>query len=110
MKLFTKAILKKLPTLDDSSDLSIKDQSVHCKLFNPVGVGTWYITAYNPTDKMAFGFVNLGDPPMAELGYISIDELENLKLPLGLSIERDMYFDSMPLQDVMDKVKSGGHV
>jgi hypothetical protein len=110
MKLFTQAILKALPTLDESAQLSISEQKVHCKLFNPAGAGTWYLTAYDPEEKLAFGFVNLGDPEMAELGYISITELETLRLPFGLKIERDRHFDATPLQDVMDAVKSGKHV
>jgi hypothetical protein len=109
-KLFTKAILKKLPTLDESAEVGIADTMVHCKLFNPAGVGTWYITAFDPETNEAFGFVNLNNPQCAELGYISIDELTSLRLPMGMKIERDAHFDSMPLQEVMDKVQSGRHV
>jgi hypothetical protein len=110
MKLFTKAILKKLPTLDETADTSMKDLKVHLKLFNPVGAGYWYIYAYNPDEKLAMGFVNLNDPEMAELGYISITELEEYRGPLGLGIERDISFESMPLPEIMDKVRAGGHV
>jgi hypothetical protein len=110
MKLFTKENLKTLPTLDESSELGIDDQKVWVKLFNPCGAGTWYITAYDPETKEAFGFVNLGDPDMAELGYISVSELEELRLPLAMKIERDRFFDPMPLREVMDKVHAGKHV
>jgi len=110
MKLFTQAILKKLPTVDETAETGISGLTVHLKLFNPCGAGTWYIYAYNPDEKLAMGFVNLNDPEMAELGYISITELEEYRGPLGLGIERDIHFDSMPLQEIMDKVKSGGHV
>ena len=110
MKLFTKAILNKIPTLEATAETSIEDGVVICKFFNPAGAGTWYLTAYNPDQKLAFGFVTLGDPDMAELGYISITELESIKLPMGLSIERDMHFDPMPLKEVMDTITSGGHV
>jgi hypothetical protein len=100
----------KLPTLEATANNTIDQSIVKVKLFNPMGAGTWYITAYNPEDKMAFGFVNLGDAEMAELGYISIEELETLRLPLGMKIERDLWFSPMPLKDVMEKVKAGGHV
>ena len=110
MKLFTKANLKKLPTLEESAEWSIDQQKVWVKLFNPAGSQTWYITASDPDENLAFGFVNLGNPQMAELGYISIHELENLRLPFGLKIERDRHFDPMPLQDVMDTIHSGGHI
>ncbi len=110
MKLFTKEILKKLPTLDATAETKIDDLTVHLKLFNPTGIGTWYIYAYNPDEKMALGFVNLNDPQMAELGYISIEELEEFKGQMGLGIERDMSFKSKPLRGIMDTVKNGGHV
>ncbi len=39
----------------------------------------WFISEYNHDEKMAYGFANLNDPDMAELGYIDIEELENVK-------------------------------
>ena len=110
MKLFTQAILKKLPPLYANEEVDKEKVMVHLKLFNPTGVGTWYITEYNPEENLAFGFCNLGDPEMAELGYVSITELEEFKGRMGLGIERDMSFDSRPLEDIMTTVKAGGHV
>ena len=110
MKLFTAKNLKDLPTMDETAEMGISEQTVWVKLFNPCGAGTWYLTSYDPDEKLGFGFVTLGDPDMAELGYISITELEELRLPFGSKIERDRHFDPMPLQAVMEKIKSGGHV
>jgi hypothetical protein len=110
MKLLTKKLIQQMPTLDESSDKSIDEQFVYVKLFNPCGAGTWYITSYSEEDNLAFGFVNLGDAEMAELGYISIEELETLRLPLGMKIERDLWFDKMPLKEVMERVKAGQHI
>lgn len=110
MKLFTKEILKKLPSIEATAETSIKDLTVHCKLFDPTGAGTWYLYAYDPADKLAMAFCNLGDSEMAEIGYLSIEELEEYRGRFGLGIERDIHFQSMPLQDVIDKVKAGGHV
>ena len=55
-------------------------------------------------------FVNLGEPMFAECGRVSLNELKSLRLPLGLGIERDRHFGSHTLKEVMDTVKSGGHV
>jgi len=41
----------------------------------------------------------------AELGYVDIAELQNLKLPLGLGIERDRYFNPMPIDKVIEQVQ-----
>ena len=64
------------------------------KYFNPVGVGTWFITEGNKLDNgdyEMFGYCHLGDDEYAELGYVMLSELEKLNLPFGLKIERDLY-------------------
>jgi hypothetical protein len=60
------------------------------KLFNPAGVGTWYLSELNPETNVAFG---LADVHEKELGYTSIDELKAFKAPFGLGIERDTSFE-----------------
>jgi hypothetical protein len=112
MKIFTKEILNRLPRLGSTGELTAAEVKVPLKLFNPCGAGTWYITEYNPEEDLAFGFANLGDTEMAELGYVSIKELtEYRSKPFGLGIERDMHFGfDHTLAEVMDAVKSGGHI
>ena len=111
MKLFTKEILNKLPPLYTNSEKSMEETKVILKLFNPCGAGTWYITEYDPEEKLAFGFANLGDSECAELGYVSIQELEDFRGPLGLGIERDMHFGyEHTLKEVFDTIKAGGHI
>jgi hypothetical protein len=110
MKLVTKALEKSTPMIGATSHLSSTEIMVQFKLFNPCGVGHWYITEYDPETKEAFGFANLGDPRMAELGYIPLDELESIKLPFGMGIERDINFEPRKLSEVMEVVKGGGHV
>ena len=52
-----------------------------------------------------FGYCHLGDDENAEFGYVLLSELENIKLPFGLSIERDLYMQNCNIVDVM---KSSG--
>ena len=61
------------------------------KLFNPVGRGYWFLTELNPDNNMAFGGALLSD---WDLGGISMDEIQKVKGPLGLGIERDISFKS----------------
>lgn len=68
----------------------VQDKICHVKLFNPNGVGTWYIVELDKETNEAFGYVELGGYP--ELGYFSLTELEIYRGPLGLGIERDLYF------------------
>ena len=100
MKLITKAIENKAPALYSQDDMDAVDVKVVAKFFNPYGVGTWYMTEYDPKTKMAFGLCDLGCP---ELGYFSIAELEDLRIrPFGGKIERDRHFGKATLKDVID--------
>ena len=95
MKLVTKEIenlFEKYPL--GSQDGKGKEARVLVKYFNPCGSGTWLITEATKQDNgdyLMYGYCCLSDPQMAEFGYVSLSELESIKLPLGLSIERDLY-------------------
>lgn len=102
MKLFTKAILNALPPLYANDGKPAGEVKVPLKLFNPCGAQTWYITEYDPSENLAYGLCDLGYG--GEMGYVSIDELMELKLPMGLSIERDICWDmSTRLSEVKEK-------
>lgn len=61
------------------------------KLFNPVGRGTWLITELGDDGDTMFGLFDL-DMGFPELGSVSLSEITSVKLPLGLTIERDVSF------------------
>lgn len=95
MKLITKELeelFKKYPIY--SQEDKGGDAKVLVKFFNPTGVGTWYITEAEKGSNgkyLFYGYCHLGDDMFAELGYVNQEELEKIKLPFGLTIERDMY-------------------
>lgn len=100
MKLFTKEIEKKIPNLYETENTPASEVKVIVKLFLPWTNFTWYITEMDKEENLAFGFANLGDDQMAELGYISIDELEQLSVR-GCKVERDTSWDmNTTLEDV----------
>lgn len=88
--LLTKEILRRLPGLDRDDEY---DATVQVKFFDPCGRWTWYAVAYDPEDKLFFGYV-VGpfDETCDEWGYFSLEELESVRGSLGLGIERDLYF------------------
>ena len=92
MKLMTEEIKKKMPKLGETSDQV--DPIAQVKFFNPCGIGTWFATEFDPDTGIFFGKADLGFP---ELGSFSLQELEGYKGPLGLGIERDLYFTPKPL-------------
>lgn len=97
MELLTKEIIEAFHAHPLYSQEENKNPKVLVKYFNPWGIGTWYITEASPQgdDWLMFGLCDLGDP---ELGYVLLSQLKELRLPGGLTIERDLYFDGY-LQD-----------
>jgi len=107
--------LNRLPGLYATE--SIEDPIARMHFF--IGSADWWITEYDPIDRLLYGFVNLGDPGMAEWGYISLDELIGLKLPwqegsrFFVEIDRDLSWTPKPVSEVkgiMDCKRSQGHV
>jgi hypothetical protein len=103
MKLLTKTVEKSLPPLYSQEDNS--DPQVVLHFFNPMGQGDWWITegSREGEDFIFFGLCDLGYP---ELGYVSLNELESVRLPFGLGIERDLYWRIKPLSEVTAKVNA----
>ena len=110
MKLITKELEKKFKKYPFYSQDGLGgDAKVIAKFFNPVGVGTWLITEGNKLDNgdyEMFGYCHLGDDYNAEFGYVMLSDLENIKLPLGMGIERDLYLKEN--QTLIDVMKSNG--
>jgi hypothetical protein len=64
------------------------------KLFDPCGAGTWLLTEIDPDDEdVAWGLCDLG-MGFPEFGTVSLAELAAIRGPLGLGIERDLYFEA----------------
>jgi hypothetical protein len=77
-----------------------KDPLVIAKLFDPCGSATWYLTEYDPVEKIAFSYVT--GLVQDEFGYTSLVELESIERPFGLTIERDLYFVQKPLSKCLE--------
>jgi hypothetical protein len=97
MKLLTKTIRDRLIANGKAQDAvrgtedEIDFEPV-VKLFNPCGAGTWLLTELDPeTPDIAWGLCDLG-MGCAEIGTVSIAELESIRLPFGLRIERDIHW------------------
>ena len=108
MQLLTKELLEKLPPL--YSQENNKDPLVICKFFTPDAQWTWYVLecssvdkdGYYDTDKekVDFLFFGLVVGIEVELGYFSLSELQSGRGRFGLPIERDLYFNPVPLSEV----------
>lgn len=102
MKLITKEIERKLLKGGDTPVL---------KLFCPWGSATWLISEMDPEDhNMLFGLCDLGHG-FPELGWVYLPELEAIRGPAGLKIERDMWFTpGMTLVEYADRARVEGRI
>jgi hypothetical protein len=73
--------------------LSHDDIRVQVKFFTPDSSWTFYALEFDGEDVF-FGLV-VGFE--IEAGYFSLSELEAVRGPLGLPIERDLWFEPVPL-------------
>ena len=96
MKLLTKELINKIPKLYEQESKGL-DAIAYVKFFTPWSNWTWYATEFDGKDT----FFGLVDGLEKELGYFSLSELENIKGPLGLKIERDLYFEPITLKELM---------
>jgi hypothetical protein len=122
MKLLTKAIERELAKhpLYSNENKKPEDVKVIVKFFCPWNQWTWYATEGSPTcpecgayncdaghgpksDFTFYGFV-VGDD--SEMGYFSLEELQSVRRPFGLGIERDIYYTPETLAAL--QAKHGG--
>ncbi len=91
MKLITKEQLEQLKR-NGSPENRDKDHKPVIKLFLPGTNFTWLLTEINPEEPtIAFDLCDLG-MGFPELGYVSLEELESLRVHGVFKVERDLHF------------------
>ncbi len=99
MKLLTEQIKKTIPKLR-SQEGKGGDAIVHVKFFTPDSNWTWYATEFDGYDE----FFGLVDGLEKEFGYFYLSQLKTTKGPMGLSIERDMYWTPKTLKEIVPEL------
>lgn len=101
MKLLTKEIEKRLESHPlYSQDNKGDDAVVIAKFFNPFGAGTWWVLEGEKREDGDWLFFGLAEIWEREYGYFTLSELESLRLPFGLTIERDINFKPCKVSEI----------
>jgi Protein of unknown function (DUF2958) len=80
------------------------------KLFNPAGAATWLATELDGDGDTLFGLADLGFG-CPELGSFSLSEIAAVRLPFGMGIERDLYFQGrFPLSVYAEAARRQGAI
>ena len=100
---------KRLPALYSNEAKGLNAEAV-VKFFTPDSSWTWYASEGSPVDedgfydtdkeKVDFLFFGLVIGHEIELGYFALSELEAARGPMGLPIERDLYFQPKTLREL----------
>ena len=107
MKLMTKAI-EKAARKQFPFGNNWDKQKVVAKFFDPCGSWAWYLMNQDPKDPdYLWGIVKGYE---VECGSFSLSELQSIRRPFGLGIERDLYFRPLPVKDLWNKLQNGDHV
>ena len=96
MKLLTEEIRRRLPP--PYSTQNEDDPIIQVKFFTPWTGWTWLGVEFDGEDTF-FGLVEGFETAW---GYLSLRELEEIRGPGGLCIERDLYFEPKPVSAVDD--------
>ena len=98
MHLLTNAIRRQLPPLYANEEQGT-DALAIVKFFTPDSSWTWYASEFDGEDVF-FGLA-VGVEP--ELGYFRLSELQAVRGKLGLPVERDKFFESTSLRELLEK-------
>ena len=104
MKLLPQEFREKLPPLY-SQDGKGGKAVVYLKFFTPDSGFTWLIIEGSPVkdengNEVDFQFFGLVEGQFKELGYVNLSKLESVNGPMGLPIERDLYWKQKTLEEI----------
>ena len=133
MKLLTKELMRQIPMIHSTNDVSLEDKIIVAKFFTPDSNWTWFVVegetyvdgttdewdASDPPERKA---ISLSDALLdgygpdnldilffgvvrgfeLEWGYFALEELQSVRGPLGLAIERDLYWTPKKWSEIPD--------
>src|SRR5580765_4760221 len=100
-RLLTERLRAQLPPLDATQATPIAERLAVVKLYTPDSHWTWYVVEFDGDDV----FYGLVDGIDREYGYFSLSEIESIRGPLGLPMERDAYFKPTALGNLDPSLK-----
>ena len=111
MKLLPNDLLRKLEAQDPHSplgpgrELSQEEELVIAKFFTPDAGWTWYAVSASPDPNGDVQFFGLVDGLERELGYFWLSQLQEARGKFGLPVERDLYWEPIPLMRLMEELE-----
>tara|TARA_R110000764_G_scaffold5463_2_gene21690 strand:+ start:3971 stop:4291 length:321 start_codon:yes stop_codon:yes gene_type:complete len=102
-KLYTESQKKQLVKNFEIETRTGNMQKPVIKLFNPSGIGTWFVSSMTEDENIGYGVCKIQE---TEIGSIDMQGLKKIVCPpLGLPIERDIHFEANKhtIEECMEK-------
>ena len=93
--LIPKDLLEQVPKLYETEEIS--NPTCQIKLFTPDSIWEWYIIEISIDKDICYGYIKGFE---SELGYFSLNELNEIRGNLGLKVEIDSSFTPISLASV----------
>jgi len=93
-------VMASWPKLYETDGVPIAEKTVYCHWF--IGNCDWWLFELDPEELMAFGYVNLGDPDMSEMGYFSLVELGTMRAPVRFHVVETIKTVGVPVERELD--------
>lgn len=104
-KLLSDRLRAQLPKLHATDAMPMAEKLAVAKFFTADSNWTWYAVEFDGKDTF-FGLVEGFE---REYGYFSLLEMESLRGPRGLPMERDLYFKPTPLVKLDSSLRVDAH-
>lgn len=88
---------KNLPALYSTEKTKLEDKNIQMHLF--MGSADWYIAEADLKEGLLWGFACLGDWQNAEWGYMSIEEMQAIRVH-GVEVDYDLHWKACRFADI----------
>ena len=96
----TKKELDKIPKLYETENIPLAEKNVYLHFF--CGQSDWWILEYDSNDRLFFGIAKIFVP---EIGYISYDEIKDVKALGVIEVERDISFEVKKVKEIEELIE-----
>ncbi len=90
--------LPRYDQLDEADGHTFENIVCKVRIFNPTGIGTWLLAAYDPADQVAWGIAELQE---REVGSIDMKSLVLYRGLMGLPVERDTHWKPVTIAEAL---------
>ena len=85
------------------TQIKLKDKRNYLHCF--IGRCHWFISEYDGEDVF-FGYAILGDSRFGEWGYISLEELRQIRIPPGIEVDCELFDPPLKASEI-DEIRIG---